>query len=157
DIGLAQSGIRADSGIERYLLGKAATDAKEVLGLETIDEQLAVFDGLPASEQQALLVQTLQEIESLGASVDELLDAWRDGRLDTLADELSAEFERFPALYDALVVARNRAWIDPLAAHLEAPEPRLVVVGALHLIGEHSVVDLLRERGLSVEPVQLAP
>jgi uncharacterized protein YbaP (TraB family) len=153
DLGLQRRGIRADSGVERYLLARTADDGKAVLGLETVRQQVAVFDGLSADEQQGLLEQTLEEMETLGGSIDELIDAWRDGELDVLAEELAAEFERFPELYEALVVARNRAWIDALEAHLEAPEPRLVVVGALHLIGEHSVVDLLRERGLSVEPV----
>jgi uncharacterized protein YbaP (TraB family) len=156
DLGLQRQGIRADSGVERYLLGKTAADGKDVLGLETVREQVAVFDGLSADEQQGLLEQTLDEIEAVGDSIDSLIDAWRDGELDTLAEELAAEFERFPELYEALVVARNRAWIDALEAHLDAPEPRLVVVGALHLVGERSVIELLEERGLSVEPVVVA-
>lgn len=152
DMGLQQRGIRADSGVERYLLAKAAADGKAVLGLETVGQQVGVFDGLSAEEQQALLEQTLDEVETSSGAIDELIDAWRDGRLDVLADELAAEFERFPELYDALVIARNENWIEALEAHLDAPEPRLVVVGALHLVGEHSVIDLLRERGWSVEP-----
>lgn len=151
DLGLQRRGIRADSGVERYLLAKAAADGKAVHGLETVAQQVSVFDGLSDNEQHALLEQTLDEIETPSGAIVELIDAWRNGRLDVLARELAAEFERFPELYDALVVKRNESWIAKLEAHLAAPEPRLVVVGALHLVGEHSVIDLLRERGWSVE------
>lgn len=152
EIGLQRQGIRAENGVEHYLLGKAVRDGKSVLGLETVAEQLAVFAELSADEQQGLLEQSLDELDAPTGTVDELIDAWRDGRFDVLTEELGAEFERFPELYAALVVERNQKWIDVLEAHLTAPEPRLVVVGALHLVGEHSVIDLLRERGWSVEP-----
>jgi uncharacterized protein len=150
DRGLAERGVLAESGIERYLLARAARDRKPVLGLETVEQQVRVFAGLSADEQQALLEQTLDELDASGTAIDELIDAWREGRLETLANGLSAEFERFPTLYDALIVERNRAWIEPLEGHLRASDARLVVVGALHLVGEHSVLDLLRERGYEV-------
>ncbi len=152
ELGLQRQGIRAENGVEHYLLGKAIDDGKAVLGLETVAEQLAVFAGLSADEQQGLLEQTLDELDAPSGAVDELIDAWRGGHLDVLAAELGAEFEQFPELYAALIVDRNQKWIDALEAHFAAPEPRLVVVGALHLVGEHSVIDLLRERGWSVEP-----
>jgi len=151
--GMAQRGFQAERGIETYLLGKAMSDRKEVLGLESVATQAAVFGGLSEAEQQALLEQTLQELESPTIAIDDLIDAWRNGQLDALADRLSAEFDEFPTLYEALVVARNNAWIDPLTGYLESPDRHLVVVGALHLVGEHNVLDLLRARGLTVEPI----
>jgi uncharacterized protein YbaP (TraB family) len=64
------------------------------------------------------------------------------------------DFESFPALYDSLVVARNERWIDSLEELLASPQSHLVVVGALHLVGKHSVVELLTARGLRVTPVR---
>jgi len=84
----------------------------------------------------------------------EMIDAWRSGELDALADTLMDEFAAFPALYDALVVERNHSWLDVLATYLEGPQRHLVVVGALHLVGPDSVLELLTARGFHVEVVE---
>lgn len=149
--GMAQRDFSPEKGLEQYLLGRASADGKEVLGLESLTTQIAVFDDLSPADQESLLEQTLQELESPDDVIGRMIDSWREGRTDALAEELVAEFEEFPALYDSLVVERNEAWIDELERLLGEPERHLVVVGALHLVGEDSVVDLLRRRGLTVE------
>lgn len=153
DVGMSRLGYRADRGVEQYLLGKAAADDKEISGLETLETQIGVFDGLTLAEQQALLEQTLVEIDSADRAMEGMIGAWRDGRLDELSATLMEEFADFPALYDALVVDRNTRWIDTLEELLSAGETHLVVVGALHLVGEHNVVDLLAARGHDVSAV----
>jgi hypothetical protein len=154
DLGMGQLGYRADRGLEQYLLDKARAEGKKILGLETLETQIAVFDGLAVPEQEALLEQTLAELDSADEAMNQMVDAWRTGRLDTLAATLMDEFESFPDLYAALVVERNTNWIATLEELLTKPESHLVVVGALHLVGEHNVVDLLASRGLEVSVVQ---
>jgi uncharacterized protein YbaP (TraB family) len=63
--------------------------------------------------------------------------------------------ERFPGLYRRINVARNDAWVERLDARLRSPgtEDTLVVVGALHLLGEDGVVEKLRARGYEVERI----
>jgi hypothetical protein len=80
----------------------------------------------------------------------QLLDAWRRGDTATLARTLSEEFAEFPQLYRPLTEDRNRAWVDQLTPLLDDRDDYLVVVGALHLVGRNSVVDLLRKRGYRV-------
>ena len=155
DLGMTRLGYRSDQGLEQYLLARARDDRKPVHGLETVTDQIRVFDGLDAAEQEALLEQTLAELDSAGQEMDELLNAWRDGSLATLTDKLSASFEGFPGLYEALVIDRNRSWVPELERLAAQPGRHLVVVGALHLVGDHNVVDLLRERGLPVQPFVL--
>jgi uncharacterized protein YbaP (TraB family) len=155
DLGMTQLGYRSDQGLEQYLLERAQRDRKPIYGLETVTDQVRVFDGLTPAEQEALLEQTLSELDSAGREMDELLTAWRDGSLATLTDKLSASFKEFPGLYETLVIDRNRNWLPELERLAAQPGRHLVVVGALHLVGENSVVDLLRERGVSVEPYAL--
>jgi uncharacterized protein YbaP (TraB family) len=83
-----------------------------------------------------------------------LLDAWRDGNLDELAAELTADFDELPELQTALVSSRNRRWAAKLEALLEGSGRYLVVVGALHLVGEDSVIELLSARGFDVVRVR---
>ena len=150
DLGMNALGFNASRGLEQHLLRRATSDGKQVLGLETLEDQIHVFDQLSIKEQEALLLQTLNEIDSADDAMDELLNAWRDGRVNTLANELTANFEDFPILYRHLVIDRNERWLDPLRQLLETGERYLVVVGALHLVGEDSVTELLQHQGLSV-------
>ena len=154
ELGMVQLGYRAERGIEQYLLGKAAADGKPILGLESLETQIAVFDGLSTPDQRALLEQTLGELDGAEAAMAKMIAAWRNGELDALADTLMQEFGSFPALYDALIVKRNLRWLDSLAVFLEDPRPHLVVVGALHLVGPDSVIDSLSARGFRVEVVE---
>jgi hypothetical protein len=66
-----------------------------------------------------------------------LLDAeWREGG---------------PVLHEAVVLRRNRAWADEIARRLDGSGRIFIAVGAAHLVGQGSVVALLRARGIPVE------
>jgi uncharacterized protein YbaP (TraB family) len=154
DRGMNELGYEPGRGLEQYFLDKAQRSGKEIHGLETLERQISVFDELPPREQHALLEQTLEEIAIADAAMQELGDAWRDGRLEELAEKLQADFADFPALYDSLMVDRNRQWVKPLEDFLEDGGRYLVIVGALHLVGADSVVELLRQRGHDVTLVE---
>jgi hypothetical protein len=151
DAGLEKLGFVSSLGLERYFIAKAAKDHKEIVGLESLDKQLGIFDQLTPREQQSLLEQTLQELDGASETMTQLATAWRDGKLETLTDTLLADFGDFPMLYDALVTERNSAWVESLERMLDDGHRYLVVVGALHLVGNGSVIEKLGERGHRVE------
>jgi uncharacterized protein YbaP (TraB family) len=136
------------------VLGKARKDRKPIAGLESLQAQVAIFDGLPPQTQQALLEQTLREIDSAGGTLKELADAWRDGRLDELTEQLIGEFDDFPGLYDALITDRNRRWVPEIERLLGDGRRHLVIVGAVHPVGKDGVIELLRARGHAAERVK---
>ena len=147
---VAKRGFDPAHGIEQQVTDRAVADRKPILGLETPADQFAVLGGLSLPEQKRFLLMTLEETESADARLDELLTAWRTGDTATLARVLSEEFDEFPELYRPLTEDRNRAWVEQLAGLLDDRDDYLVVVGALHLVGRNSVVDLLRKRGYRV-------
>jgi uncharacterized protein len=147
DVGMQRIGFHAERGLERYLVEKAAASHKEILGLESLAEQIAIFADLPAGDQQAMLEQTLQELEGAEAVMSELVSAWRDGRLDDMSESLLEDFADFPDLYEKLVTRRNAAWTAELERMLGDGRKYLVVVGALHLVGRDSVIERLTARG----------
>ena len=147
---VAKRGFDPAHGIEQQVTDRAVADRKPILGLETPADQFAVLAGLSLPEQKRFLLMTLEETESADARLDELLTAWRTGDTATLARVLSEEFDEFPELYRPLTEDRNRAWVEQLAGLLDDRDDYLVVVGALHLVGRNSVVDLLRQRGYRV-------
>jgi uncharacterized protein YbaP (TraB family) len=147
---LAQRGFQPELGIEQQLTDRAVRDGKPIEGLETAEQQFAVLAGLPLPEQKRFLLMTLAETDRLDEEIEDLLAAWRSGDADALEDMLLAAFEDFPELYRPLDEDRNRAGVERLEELLEDRDDYLVVVGALHLVGRHSVVDLLRQRGHAV-------
>lgn len=151
DLGMTRMGYRPDKGLEQYLLRRARDDHKEIVGLETLAAQVGVFDRLTLTEQSALLEQTLAELDSADEVMDDMIAAWRDGRLDELSETLLGDFADFPELYDSLVIARNTAWVGRIESMLADDSNYLVVVGGLHLVGDDSVIEQLAARGHRVE------
>jgi len=147
---IAARGFDPAHGIEQQVTDRAVADRKPILGLETPAEQFAILASLPLPEQKRFLLMTLEETDQTGARLDQLLNAWRSGDTVMLAQMLSEEFEDFPELYRPLTEDRNRAWVEQLVDLLDDRDDYLVVVGALHLVGRNSVVDLLRQRGYRV-------
>jgi hypothetical protein len=147
---LAQRGFRPELGIEQRIAGRAARDRKPIAGLETPAEQFTMLARLPLPVQKRFLEMTLEETESIDKEFERMLEAWRAGDTAALAELLADAYEEFPELYGPLTEERNRAWVEEIGALLDNRDDYLVVVGALHLVGRNSVVDLLRSRGYTV-------
>lgn len=147
---LAKRGFSPEHGIEQTLAARAAGDGKPIRGLETAEQQVAVLAGLPRPQQKRFLMMTLAEASQIDAELAELVDAWRTGDTESLARLLAREFDEFPDLYRPLTEDRNRAWLPVIEDLLDDGDDYLVVVGALHLVGRNSVIELLERRGYAV-------
>ncbi len=147
---LARLGFDPEYGIERWLAAKAAADGKEVIGLETVREQLGFLDGMSLEAQRELLLQSLEESAGIESMMDELVCAWRYGDIGLLERRMLSDMDDYPELYEAVVVQRNRRWAKRIEALAKDDDDYLVVVGALHLVGEDGLPALLRARGHAV-------
>ncbi len=145
---LQQLGFEPKSGVEMFFLERARRDGKSVDGLETVHDQIALFDALSMDEQAEYLVSSLEEAHELPKEVDAMVHAWASGDTQWFADQLKSEFGRDPALYQAVLVARNRKWIPKIEALLKDDKNYLVIVGTGHLVGLGSVIDLLKKDGI---------
>ena len=151
ELELAKRGFTAEHGIEQTLATRALHDRKPIAGLETVAQQLGLLAGMALPMQKRFLMMTLEGSGDLDQELAEMLRAWRAGDTTALAGLLTAEFDEFPDLYRTLTVDRNRAWAAQLAELLDDRDDYLVVVGALHLVGHDSLVELLAKRGFKVE------
>ena len=149
-LALARIGFNPSYGVEMHLLQKASNDNKEILGFESVEQQLAYLDGLSLDAQRELLMQTLTESAALHEIMDDLILAWRSGDIDYLEQTLLDDVSGYPELYETIVAGRNRLWVDTIEALLGQEEDYLVVVGALHLVGEDGVPQLLEQRGIKI-------
>lgn len=149
-LALAERGYVAEAGIERLVQSRAAEDGKDTMGFETLDEQLALLDAMDPRAQREFLLKSLSDIERVQHAVVRLVNAWRRGDVETLANELDSEFSGAPDLYDALILRRNLRWVERIEALLDDHRDYLVVVGALHLVGSDGLPRLLAARGARV-------
>jgi uncharacterized protein YbaP (TraB family) len=147
---LAKRGFSSELGVEETLTRRAVADHKPIRGLETVEQQLGLLAGLPLPEQKRFLLMTIDEMDDFDQDLAQMLTAWRTGNAAELAKVLSEGFAKFPELYRPLTEDRNRAWVGEIAGLLHGSDDYLVVVGALHLVGRNSVVDLLERRGYRV-------
>jgi len=151
---LLRIGFTPEYGIEFHLSAKAGEDSKEILGLETVREQLEFLDKLSLSAQRALLIQTLRESLNIEENLDLLINAWRHGDIDFLEENLLVEMQRYPELYRTLVVDRNEAWVERIRNLIGKQDDYLIVVGTLHLVGNDGVPALLSEIGITTDQLR---
>ena len=147
----ARDGYDPDNGADRALL--AAAGKRPVVGLETLEGQLGLFDALPAREQRSLLGAIVAE--SAGDEADKkLVKAWAEGDVATLDREAHAGMMADPRLREALLVSRNRRWAAQIDAMLKAGKRPFVAVGAAHVAGIDGLPEMLAARGFTVKRVQ---
>jgi hypothetical protein len=146
---LQQLGFQPQSGVEMFFLEQARSDGKPVAGLETVHDQIALFDALSMDAQADYLVSSLEEAHDLPKEVDDMVRAWQHGDTMWFADQLKSELGRDPMLYQSVLVARNRKWVPKIEALLNDDKNYLVIVGTGHLVGQGSVIELLKKDGIA--------
>lgn len=146
---LAAQGFEAESGVEMYFLGKARHDGKTISGLETVHDQLSLFENMPLEMQSAYLLSSLEEAHELPKQLDAMVHAWQVGDGSWFTAEIQHEFADEPALYDSLVTSRNRKWLPKIESLLNADTNYLVIVGTGHLVGRGNVLELLEHDGIT--------
>lgn len=151
---LTRLGFDAAQGVESHFTRRAARDGKRIDGLETLEQQLDILDGLPQDVQVTLLMETLENSRTFAADMAELISAWRRGDVAALEKEVLPEIASQPLLFDALVRRRNENWAARLEELLDQPDDYLVIVGTLHLVGDEGLPAMLERRGHPVRQLQ---
>lgn len=153
---MGKLGLDPALGLDNHFVKRSAESGKPSAGLETGQEQIDVLDGSSEKEQLQMLADALEQAGKGSMETLRLHDAWRRGDAELLRAGMGADMKRdYPELYRRINVARNDAWVPKIRQHLDASgsDDVLVVVGALHLLGQDGVVEKLRAQGYSVERI----
>lgn len=151
-----EEGFSPEWGLDRQLMTRAAEAGKPASGLETMAAQLHALDAAPMDEQITGLADFLEQPEKMPELLDELHLAWREADLQRLDELIRQEMRsKTPQTYRIVNVERNRAWLPQLRALLDGEDvdDALVVVGALHLLGDDGLVAMLRRHGYTVDRI----
>jgi uncharacterized protein YbaP (TraB family) len=147
-------GFMPEYGIDRYFYEKCKEEGKEIQALESPEFQIELLFGLSDSDQELYLQQTLLDIDNLESHVGDMVEAWQSGdieRLVALSTEGMDEHPEIYQLHNKLNYQRNQTWLPRIEQILKEDKDYLIIVGALHLAGNKSVVDLLEKKGYVLE------
>lgn len=153
ELDLSLMGYEAGNGVDLHFLGRAGD--REVMELETADFQLDLLSGFTDQEQRELLTEYLDET-GLEEETHELFDVWYAGdeeRLSALIAEELGGSGVDAKVEQELLRKRDAAMAVKIEELLQKPGVSFVVIGAAHLVGKGSVVDLLRSAGVDVTVV----
>lgn len=139
--------------VEEQLMKITHQEKEEVLGLETVAEQMALFDAIPYKDQMDALMKLAREGTEAGkvkfANLDRVYQM-RD--LEKVWEFMQREENNMGSSSDIMLGDRNRKWI-PRIEQIAKAKPTFFGVGAAHLPGEDGVIQLLRDKGYKVEVV----
>lgn len=141
-------GFSKTAGIDLYFLEKARNSAKVVKELESFEIQMRFMDKLNEYPEE-FLDFTLGELEESKQQVKDLLAAWKAGDTDKIWEitHLGKDTEGFEQFMEEINYSRNVKMTESIVEYLESGEVHFVVVGALHLLGERGIIQLLEDKG----------
>ena len=145
---LDRLGYKNDLGAEKILRSAAEAAGKKVDALETVEQQMGFFAGLPMEQQVQFLNATVDGLPEMETEFGDLLRYWQAGQPDKLAKSMNESLEATPELAQVLLTGRNANWAKWIRTRLDQPGTVFVAVGAGHLAGKGSVQDQLKRLGL---------
>jgi uncharacterized protein YbaP (TraB family) len=139
-------------GVDSYYNNKANQDYKTLGKLETVDEQMTFLATLGEKNPDEFINYTLRDMKQLPKLFSEMKEAWKTGDIKKLADiGINPMKKDFPESYQNLLVKRNTAWVPQIETMMKTQEIEMILVGVLHLAGEDSVLNQLKNLGYTVE------
>lgn len=144
-------GMEANEGAEEKLIKAAENENKPRAYLETIEQQIKFLADLPEQTQNEMFTATVKEVSGSDKLLADMQKAWETGDTKSMAKLFDQSIKEVPDLYQTLVVERNKRWADEIQKLLAGSGKVFIAVGAGHLVGNDSVVALLRARGVKVE------
>jgi len=161
---MQQSALSSANGVDQHLLDLAYDQGKPIVEVESAEEQFAMLGGFPDKLQEMMLEENVDMYERGTASLSfhMLMALWAKGdeKLfstmlnQTNTDASADEQEMYEYYQSKLVTERNVTMTDFAEQALTDGRELFICVGAAHVIGEDAMVDLLRERGYTVELVK---
>jgi hypothetical protein len=145
------SDVNDSDGIDYYLETRARKAGKELGGLETVDEHVAVLGKMSDRDGEILLLDTLVYMDTAANEYYRMRSAWRRGDVEKLWVLDSRLRREAPWIAARLVDVRNVMWIPRIQREIESGKPTAIVAGALHFAGPNSVITLLQKQGYTIE------
>ena len=151
---VTKMGYAAENGPEEVLTAAAKAAGKQLVGLETAEQQLGYFAKLSDGAQMTFLESTVDELPTVGTTMRRMVADWAKGNPDGLAREMNDSLKSTPEVARVLLIERNGRWAQWVKTRLATPGTVFVAVGAGHLAGPESVQVQLKKLDVKSERVK---
>ena len=151
---ISQSLLPMVEPMDLSLMQTAELNLSELRFVETPDQQTAMLASISEAVMVEQIIDWLDDPAAAQEEATRLVAAYRAGDVAAVESIVMdpEDVAKWPDLYETLIYARNAQWLGPVE-ELVQEGGGFVAVGLGHLVGERSVVALLRERGYTVERV----
>jgi uncharacterized protein YbaP (TraB family) len=122
-------------------------------GLETVAEQMQLFDNLTPIQQAEMVMEGIRDEEKSARMKTQMQELYKRQNIDSLYALIHAEGGVLEAEQNAFLDNRNRNWIPKIIKYAQEGKA-FIAVGAGHLAGHNGVIELLRKEGFTVSPVK---
>ena len=147
---LQKGGFDPGLGLDQHFLNRAPGAGKQVRTLETAMQQIDFLESLSPHLQEGLVAASLEGADTELAQVQRIAAAWKAGDTAPIERLLLTDMKNVDtAVYETLLVGRNRRWVPQIEDCL-SQKRCFVVVGAAHLVGPDGLVTMLRAKGYTV-------
>lgn len=139
------------TGVDQFYSLKALNEKRTILHLETVNEQLEFISSMGEGNENSFILYSLADLKNLPELFASMKNAWRNGENEQLqAVALAPLKDKFPKVYNSLLVQRNNCWMPKIKTMLKTKEVEYILVGALHLVGEEGILQQLKDAGYTV-------
>ncbi|MFN7821424.1 MAG: TraB/GumN family protein, partial [Bacteroidota bacterium] len=145
-------GCQAIESYENTFVKMSREQKKELLGLERVEDQVAVFDAIPESVEIESIMKFVNDFEKGKKEFKGFINIYLSQDLDALY-QLMADSPELMGSQELLLNRRNRNWIPVMDAAMKK-SPTFFAVGAGHLGGSQGVLELLRKQGYQVRALR---
>lgn len=144
----------AADGIELNIMQIAHEYKKEIKGLETAAFQASVLESIPYTTQAKELLYSIDNIDSTEAESEKMMELYKEQDLEKLLDfSLKTDSGTTSDVQDVMINQRNKSWVDKFP-EISKSKSLLIAVGAGHLGGQAGVLNLLKQKGYQIRPIE---
>lgn len=137
---------------EMSLVELAAKQKSEVIGIETLDEQMAIFDTIPYKEQVKTIISMIDSLPQARKEFSNLVALYKSQKINDLYNLMMASNYGMDGNEEVMLFSRNLKWV-PRIRKIAAEKPTFFAVGAGHLGGDRGIISLLRKDGFKVRAI----
>jgi len=148
-------GFDPNSGVDKKVTAQALQEGDELDYLETAESQIRMLASLDEEEMLANFDLSIEQISDPDVMLNPMIEAWQQGDVEALERVAIDELRQMsPDAFQKLLVQRNTNWADRVQEMLAGSGNYFIAVGAMHLVGEGSLIDILDDRGIDSDRLQ---
>lgn len=137
---------------ETTFMAMAKQQQKDLKGLETIEDQMQVFDNIPDSVEAANILKMIKDFDAQVKQFADMVAVYKEQNIQKLYASVSSSPDLMEA-QDDLLKKRNSNWIPVMEQYMKEGQS-FFAVGAAHLGGDIGLIALLKKAGYKVKAIK---